>query len=121
MCQVRRFRSEQSLVSIPVEKPSIAGIAKQCRTHPANDVASVAASLFCIWPPWSANHPQARIPVQQRQGASFRFSVWSWPGPRRIEPFTETKQFRVHRAYGQLISPEIAGREASLRNKERSA
>jgi hypothetical protein len=79
-------------------RPFIAGTAKQCRIHPVNDVASVAASLFCIWPPWSANHPPARIPVQQRQGASFRFSVWSWPGPRRIEPFTETKQFRVHRA-----------------------
>jgi len=108
MCQVRRFRSEHSLVSIQSTRPFIAGTARRCRIHSVNDVASVAASLFCTWSPWSTNHPLARIRVRPRRGASFRFTVWSWQGPRSIEPSAETKQVRLHRACGQLIRPEVA-------------
>ena len=86
-------------------RPFIAGTAKQCRIHSVNDAAIVAASLFFIWPRWSTNRPLARIRVQPRKVASFRFSIWSWRGPHRIEPFTEIKQVSTHPALWASHSP----------------
>jgi hypothetical protein len=35
----------------------------------------------------------------------------SWPGPRRIEPFTETKRFRIHGALWTAYSPRDRPKE----------
>jgi len=79
MCQIRRFRSESSFVSIPVDK---AIYCRHCKTvsNSLPERCGNCGSEFVLHLATLVDQPPlVRIRVQQRQDASFRFAVSRWP------------------------------------------